>query len=231
MFKECKVFSEEECKKIVEGVFELKDSWRHRDQMLDTPFYTLGTAAYLDAREEFEPYTKLAQEENKILMQKFDWIYPRLQEKIQEVMGCETYFDPRFALPGFHVFLSDIFFEDEEYAALHYDIQQEYLDWQGEKSEDLISFTISIELPSNGGGLFTWEVYGQETDFMDEEETDAFVRKHERIFHKYKVGNMAVHSGQLFHQMSPMLDVQEEDKRITLQGHGTKIKGKYCLYW
>ena len=50
-------------------------------------------------------------------------------------------------------------------------------------------------------------------------------------YHAYEVGKLALSSGLYVHQAAPGRNLQLDDERITLQGHGIFYQGTWQLYW
>ena len=171
--------------------------------------------------------------------------------------GKECQYAPGIALPGFHIFGSDIYFE-EECGKFHHDRQDELIDWkevQHAPSKNL-SFTLSIKSPKRGAGLILvksqiesnpdWEENEEdkamlletlETSFAMAKSIgtrcDTSVDLNDLAFIKYEEGYMFLHSGKFTHAMAPAILIQDEDMRITLQGHGIldEEKDEYLIYW
>src|SRR4029079_6256867 len=97
------LLSIDECRRVRRTVEELRGRWLQRSPT--TPFYTLGTASYLDAIDgRFDAYSERARFENAILWHHFDWLFERLASAIAKEVGIPVEYDPRLALPGFHIF-------------------------------------------------------------------------------------------------------------------------------
>jgi len=197
------------------------------------PFYTLGTASYLDSSEgDDSEYRKLAQQSNPILLEHFSSLYDRLKHALEEATGAPVIYEKELALPGFHIFLSDKMFE-KPIASVHFDLQFESIQWDYEDVDydNLISFTLPITLPHTGGGLYYWDIFRPDVKDLLRRELDALKETKERKYHPYEVGNLVVHNGLMLHQIAPGKDLAPDDSRITLQGHGLFCDGAYRLYW
>lgn len=232
MLEDLQVLSSEECKKVHKSLYSLRSFWIERGMGYGAPFYTLGAASYLDAVKDQESYYTLAQRGNIVLESYFKWLHSRLKEKLEEALGAPVLYHPGFALPGFHIFLASKVFE-KPVASLHLDLQYTLLDW-GKDSIDTqspISFTLSIRLPSGGGGLFVWDVYKADMEGLSNEEVHERLQHCERNYHSYTEGQLVLHSGHMYHQIAPMRDSKPGDERITLQGHGIRCGDTYHVYW
>lgn len=224
------VLTVEECSRVRDSIMALRPSWVHRN--IWVPFYTLGAASYIDAAANPARYHLMAEKYNPLLTEHFSWLYGRVAEVVGHHLGAPAANAENLALPGFHIYLSSKVFE-KPVASIHCDSQYGLHDWSGRNADldNPISFTLSIALPKNGGGLNTWDVsYDQIAACAGGNPADL-VRGHELVYHAYEQGHMALHSGHVLHQAAPGRDVQIEDERITLQGHGILAGGVWRLYW
>lgn len=230
LIHEYPVFSAAECAEIREVIHRLRPHWVRRN--LWAPFFTLGAASYLDAKRNHAEYDAFAEKYNPLLRENFADCYQRVAALLEEALGGPVVYTSRLALPGFHVYLSSKLFE-RPIASIHCDSQYQLHDWSG-LDADLtrpISFTLSIALPKNGGGLNVWDISYAELLEKSSNDTGPLVRSRESSYHAYRIGSMVLHSGHLLHQAAPGKDVQPDDERITLQGHAIQISGIWNLYW
>lgn len=228
--KNIPVLTNEECDRVRETIMLLRPSWRSRDPWV--PFYTLGAASYLDAVGKAPSYKRLVNEYNPLLKEHFSWLYERVTGLLGEHLGAPATCAENLAVPGFHIFIESNIFE-LSVASIHCDSQYRLHDWSG-KDADLgnpVSFTLSIALPKNGGGLNTWDVSYDEILARASEKLEDPTCGRELVYHAYRRGHMAVHSGHMLHQIAPGKDLQPEDERITLQGHAILADGIWQLYW
>lgn len=214
-------------------VHALRPHWKQRHAT--KPFFTLGTASYLDAREgQFEVYQAQARVTDAFLTEHFGWLLERLRVVVSGHVGAEVVYDTRLALPGFHIFLFDEGLKGAS-ASLHYDKQFELVDWSlfGTPDTDAqLSLTLSVALPAGGGGLLVWNINRIKIERLPLDER----REHSRAnriatFEPYSVGTLAIHSGHQLHQIAPAPDPQPGDQRITLQAHALPVDGRWILYW
>jgi hypothetical protein len=227
------VLSVDESVRVADAVHALRPLWRQRHET--QPFFTLGTAAYMDARDgAFAGYQAKLAESNAMLREHFGWLLDRFRERVSEQVGAEMVYDPRLALPGFHVFLFDEAFRKSG-ASVHYDKQFEHIDWTqfGVPDTDAqLSLTLSIKLPAGGGGLLVWNINRIEIERMPPEQRLEHSRAHRNAtFEPYEVGTLAIHSGHQLHQIGPAPHLQPGDERITLQAHALPVDGRWILYW
>jgi len=223
------VLTASECDRVRDAVQGVRADWISRS--LEVPFYTLGAASYLDARN-YAGYQELLKRQNPMLRENFSWLYERLEAHLSEELGAPASCTTRLALPGFNIFLYSKVFE-KPMASVHIDTQYLFHDWTGRDADlaNPVSFTVSITLPHTGGGLNTWDICQSEMKARSTEKFGDVLRGRPIAYHAYKRGCMAVHSGHLLHQAAPGRDLAPGDERITVQGHGVLAGGVWELYW
>ena len=224
------VLTVQECSVIREAVHGLKSQWVRRAA---TPFFSLGTASYLDAQAGDALYYEMARCTNRLLQYHMGWLYDRVAEVLAKHLQAPVCYAPRFALPGFHIFQADPAFAAPA-ASIHCDLQYERLDWTDFENPDFansLSFTLSIALPAGGGGLMVWDIERAEILDRPVSETRQLFEVRKPGYEPYRIGEMVVHSGLFVHQIAPMRDIQPDDERITLQGHSICVGDRWFLYW
>ena len=257
MIHRVKTFTEEDCNKIEKTVDDLDKLWVNRScerrfsfetetVISRAPFWTLGAVSYLDSVASPDRYNKHKNYLNPVLRKKFTWIYEIICEKLQREFGEPVVIDKFLAHPGFHIFATktgsvlrpeyvELF--QEPLGSVHVDVQYEehYEYWNIFKEVDLentLSFTIPINLPTHGGGLYTWEDEVDPKLFnYTTNDTKLSELESPSISNLYNKGEMVYFIGHLLHQMMPGRDLQPTDRRITVQGHGIKCDGVWRLYW
>ncbi len=231
-----KVLSSEESMKAVSQIDDLQMHWFAHGDLVQ--FFTLGTAAYIDASgDDNRRYYDRVQAINPILMNSFEWLYRKVLTAISDYTGESCQLSKGQALPGFHIFNAHPAFT-MPLASVHIDLQYKDLDWLKEESirldqNHVISFTLSLELPSDGAGLHHWS-YNEENIPPWSERSNGleFVKRHPPNYQPYTVGHIAIHSGTMLHQIAPIKRYIAGERRITLQGHGVQKKGGgYLIYW
>jgi hypothetical protein len=236
------LLTEQECLEVRSVVYELKKLWQPRN--INSTFFTLGSTAYQDAfGYGASIYYGKAKLFNPILFKHFEWLYKRLSELLAKELGEPACYQQKFALPGFHIFLtpeSDLskhylkYSLEEERCLAHSDEQYKLLDWEsfgGCNSCKTISFTLAITLPHFGGGLDVWDFNSKDRSGLSEPEFRQILCSREKTFYPYQLGKVAIHSGLFFHQIAPIQKIHVGDERITLQGHGLFCQGTWHLYW
>ena len=257
MIHRVKTFTKEDCNKIETIVDNLDKLWVNRSctrrfsyenkmRISRAPFWTLGAVSYLDNVRDPEQYQSHRDYVNPVMYKKFNWIYDIIIEKLQGALGEPVVIDGFLAYPGFHIFSAKtgsviereyLKMFEQPLGSVHVDVQNEehhdyWQKFENVNSDDTMSFTIPIRLPSGGGGLYTWkdEVnpysfnYTTNDNKLSELESPA-------ITNLYTEGEMIYFMGYLLHQMMPGVNVEPTDRRITVQGHGQKCDGVWRLYW
>jgi hypothetical protein len=136
------------------------------------------------------------------------------------------------ALPGFHVFDCNNLFA-MPVASVHKDLQYLRLKKEEDESfdtENTLSFTLSLQLPPKGGGLYTFD--SLELPVLHHIVPRPLI--HSMASKKkieYKVGWIVTHEGKTYHMIAPC--EASSKQRITLQGHGVyePQKNTWWLYW
>jgi hypothetical protein len=214
---------------IAERVKSHKHLWTRRNAAMST----LGTASYLDAANKNE-YEKMSLKSNPVMRE----IYGDLLDDVltyfkERCPTADVKYREDAALPGFHIFDCNRLFS-MPVASVHKDMQWNRLRYK--KTEDIdkkytMSFTLAVELPKGGGGLYTFE--SAELGLLNWIIPRSIIHglaKKTKI--EYKVGWIVVHNGQTYHMIAPCKQ-SENSVRMTLQGHGVydKKKNTWWLYW
>ena len=257
MINRVKIFSEEDCNKIKKSIFDLEKLWVNRScerrfamengfKISKAPFWTLGAVSYLDGVASHALYNRHRDALNPLLRKKFNWIYEIICERLQSDLKEPVVIDEVLAHPGFHIFAAKngttiepeyLKLFEESLGSVHVDVQYEEHEeyWKNFKEVDLkntLSFTVPIQLPTHGGGLYTWDdevdaySFNYATNKLKLSELECA-----SVTNLYTRGEMIYFVGHLLHQMMPGRNIQPSDKRITVQGHGVKCDGVWRLYW
>jgi hypothetical protein len=195
--------------KVREKVMGLSSLWDTR--LPDKPFFTLGGSAYLDIdRDDKSLYEYKTRTFNAPMVHCFGDLYKDVQSVLTDHLKIPCNFDHNYCVPGFH-----IFFSHEDFVTTggpwHMDMGHIQL---GLPEVDPISFTATIKLPTDGGGIQYKFTSGGEEHYLP-----------------YEVGGMILHDGCMMHKIAPLNSLYEDDERITMQGHGVKVDGEYVLFW
>lgn len=204
------LFSEDECKLIAMRVDGLRPRWTTRQA-----FFTLGSAAYLDAREDVEEYFKTAAKARHDVLDNFLAPIERCARLLERITGREGQLATQWAPPGFHIFQGGVGVPTERKDA-HVDVQYKYLGVEPQMGTVPVSLTVAIELPGAGAGLRVW---------LDDS----------RLDYVYRVGYYTCQLGLVPHAILGALGPRPEQgstqRRLTMQMHGVVIDDKLRVYW
>jgi hypothetical protein len=224
-----KFMTTERAASIARKVKDLKSLWQRRNAAM----MTLGTASYLDGSNS-EAYVKMSEKSNPLMREHFGELLEDVRLYFQErCPGSTVKYKENAALPGFHVFDCNKLFS-MPVASVHKDLQWMRLTFDKKaqiNSKYTMSFTLSLELPPGGGGLYTFDSpdLGMLSYLVPRSLLHSMAKK-TRI--DYKVGYMVVHNGMTFHMIAPCKP-SPDSYRLTLQGHGVyeKTQNTWWLYW
>lgn len=218
------LYTKQESAQVVEKLKLHKDKWQRRNVAMST----MGTASYLDGLNDYE---KLSKKSNVFMSELFSDVHNKLLVYFQE--KCPTAqikYRQNAALPGFHIFDCNNIFA-MPVASVHKDMQWNRLNYKNNENIDTkntLSFTLALELPKGGGGLYTFED-DISSLIIPKPILNSLSKKH---YIKYKVGYIVLHNGQTNHMIAPCQQSKDQ-YRITLQGHGVYEKNSktWYLYW
>ena len=196
-----------DCKQVADNVKDLGRIGKWESRSDEFPFYTLGKSAYLDGNSG--TYYKGADGMNLTLFRTFNSFYKEVAGKLSAFLGEWVVFNPKLALPGFHIFPADPKLLSVS-GNWHLDSPHETL---GIGDKDVHAFTIAVEMPTGGGGM----------DFRFGGDEDQYV--------EYNVGEMFIHSGAVPHRIASYRQYVEGDCRITLQGHIVRDGKDLIMFW
>ena len=215
-------------------------------------FYTLGVATYIDGITDIQYYYDYIKSQNPVFKDYFSWLYDLVIYNLWGEIG-ECQVADFLAYPGFHIFgtkpneppkMATKMYMEQPSATIHVDLQHEQHEflWSHFKEVDLentLSFTLPIQVPTNGGGLNTWEeesmkqyeIDNKYTKHMKELDYSKWGDYDEPTVVPYTAGEMFYFIGSLVHQIAPAYNADFNDRRISLQGHGVKCDGVWQLYF
>jgi hypothetical protein len=217
-----------ECTVIASEVSRLRSNWTRRSK---GGFYSLGAASYLDAVTDRQKYLSAAQATNKLLLESFGALYERVMAFLRELMDEEVSLDLERAVPGFHVFLQGGGDRNADNPArrAHFDLQWHYA-YPHSKPDGTLSFTMAIAVPSGGASMAWWPLrYDASNPFGRETWSRALEQAPQVV--PYAPGRLVLHDGMVLHAVGTHQTGLPEGLRITLQGHGVKLGGRWRLYW
>lgn len=221
------------CAAITQKIHELRAHWVHRHP--SAPFYTLGAAAYLDGdKQGAKHYQSEIKRTRGLMLAHFGPLYETLLQVLRTALEAECEYHPNYGLPGFHIYQAHPIFE-QRMGTVHIDRQFDDTGGLGLNDVDLqrqYSMTLALRLPQSGGGLKVWPVNGLALIGADSARRSSVLdSKPKAVYHPYKVGTLALHSGALIHQIAPIKQLQPDDERLTLQAHAVWADGRWLVYW
>jgi hypothetical protein len=250
-----KVLNDEQCKTAVGIVDDLYEYWVRREPE-PWDFYTIGSTSYQEGMTHSERYTAQMNKMNPILKKNFEWIYDLVIEKLTEQIGpCEIIDD--LGHPGFHVLghppgqlnnkltmkLSQkpLFkiHEDRPYA--HQKARMVWAKFKDVTIHNSLTWTLLLESPKCGSGLAIWDESVLKQYDTNKELSD-YVRGlshyQEYLNHRppdsvvsYNLGESFFFKGVLLHQIAPFISLEENERRITMQGHGLLCDGIWRIFF
>lgn len=226
------LLSLEDCDRVCDAILSARDNWCRRHPVSE--FFTLGTASYLDAANgRFAEYQKQAQITNRILHNRFKWLYQRLASAMCAFIGEKCLYDDALAYPGFHIFLGDDCRKLS--ASRHYDLEDRNIDWTRCGIRNIgrhLSFTLALRLPPAGSGLYTWNINNLQLQNMPPEDRHEYLQRNQKpSYHEYEIGRVTIHDGHYLHQIARVRQMVAGDQRITMQGHSVATQKGWLLYW
>jgi Sulfotransferase family len=226
-----------ECEEIAARVRELRPHWSVR-RWPGTA--TIGRAAYADAAlgaDADVEYHPNLQASNALLRAHFDDLLELVRERLARHLSEEVVFRPDVALPGFHIF-EDAAIPVGLGGTPHFDLQHNYLSWPAPLERDgagLLSFTLPIVLPAEGGGLDCWELtqenFTRAATHDPARSGQELIASTPRVQTRYDPGSLYLHTRMVLHRIAGVARRHEGDQRISLQGHGVRLDGRWILYW
>jgi hypothetical protein len=223
-----RLLDSDECDTVRDQLMTLRDYWSPR---WGGGAFTLGAAAYIDAVPQHAVYLEAAKAINPVLCRFFGGLLERVRRFFEESLGDAAFFDPRYATPGFHIFVLDGGDQsrDDPAARAHFDLQ-----WMraipGQIPSETLSFTLLIEAPSGGASMATWNARYADIGRLGCTPVE-YAFNHAPHIITYARGLIVVHDGLTLHAIGCSTMAAPEGYRITLQGHGVRLPRGWLLYW
>ena len=196
-----------DCKQVADNVKDLGQMGKWESRSDKFPFFTLGKSAYLDGNSG--TYYQGADRMNLTLFRTFNSFYKEVAGKLSTFLGEWVVFNPKLALPGFHIFPADPKLLSVS-GNWHLDTPHETL---GVGDKDAHAFTVAVEMPAGGGGMDV-RFGGDEDQYIE-----------------YNVGELFIHSGMVPHRIASYRQYVKGDCRITLQGHIVRDGKDLIMFW
>lgn len=202
----------ERCEQLAKAVLNLKPHWRHRGT-----FWTLGASTYND---DVMAYMGIAHQDNSIITRHFGGLMQEIADLFQTIMNKETVFLHSHGLPGFHIFDHTA---NDKGGSIHIDEPYTRCFWPCAVT-DPFTFTLPVELPGEGG----LNLYHGNADTIKGHSGSI----PEPEYYPYEIGHMYIHDGLTIHQIANPVDMNKDQHRMSLQGHGaTLANNQIALYF
>ncbi|HEX3863474.1 MAG TPA: hypothetical protein VHY35_17460 [Stellaceae bacterium] len=222
------MLDESECRALRDQVYRLQPHWVQRYPNL--PMYSLGAALFTDARLGDGHYEEAVATYNPVLQENFGLLYERLARVLSARLGGPVAYAPDKGLPNFWIFLAHPAFTLLS-PSVHADLQYRQTDWAWAKSVSRpITFTLPLSLPRCGSGLNVWDLSVRRLDGAPKAEAARAFREANKRFIEYRLGHLALQFGHLLHQIATPTQLDDDDERMTFQGHGLFCDGVWQLY-
>lgn len=207
-----KILTKDQANMFANRVRKDRKLWKYKNIVMSI----LGTASYIEGTKGFDYYRKEYLKTNKILKSRYSDLFDILLNYFRKRTGKDNV-KFKFALPGFHIFECNTVFS-LPVASIHQDFQYLNVEFDQKVKIDYnktASFTLCLELPKTGGGLY---VFGDE-----------------QVKVSYTPGYIACHNGKTNHMIasSPVSHDEDNPLRITLQAHSLydKLSDTWFVYW
>jgi hypothetical protein len=217
------LFTAPEVTRIREAVDTVPARFRHRreDSPGEQALITIGAPLYRN-RDVLDEYRAAARSSNRELYRHFRLAHERIAAFFEHRYGVPVVYAEDLAVPGFHVF-------SFEYpgsfpgGGWHMDgmaFQVPFFADRRAEIEGVLNFTVPFEIPDGGSGMnFEDSIPGSLTPGGGAAVTLPF-RPGAMLFteadHWHRIGDS--------HCLSP-------GRRITMQGHGLRFRGRWVLFW
>lgn len=202
----------------------------------------------------YERYNNLKNIMNPFLRKNLHRIYDKIFKLLENHLDKKIEILDDLAYPGFHILtyndncelITNSLHIDDQY---YYHMNLLSRKFKNIDKKKFLSFTVSIQMPKNGSGLYVWPIDGWEKLSLKEAANkymDLQIKKnnlldfnrenYEKEFKpdviRYVEGKMIFYVGNLLHEMMPFIGPSyPDDYRITLQGHGILCDNRWVVYF
>lgn len=225
-----------QCEQLVAKIVSQETQWTERHALEDQVhlFNTLGAATYLDLPAA---YADIAACANPVLRESFTELYAAVAEVIAKHTGHPAVLTDHLALPGFHIFRGDnrappgLMYG----GTVHMDKPHERHEF-GHPIDGTLSLTLPLSIPTSGAGMYFWKdipgdlLSGPKAPHVMSIDQYAWFDENKN-FVGYTVGEMVLHDGLTVHQLANPGPTNQNDLRVSLQGHGVLINGVWELFF
>jgi hypothetical protein len=183
---------------------------------------TIGEPLYRN-RDRFDYYTASAQAENRPLYRHFRLAHERVAAFFERRYGLPVVYAEELAVPGFHVFSFDRPGKYEG-GGWHVDglqAQVPFFAARRNEVEGVVNFTVPFEVPDGGSGM----------DLEDDVHGSFGAGGGEAVTMQYLPGVMMFTESEYWHRIGASHCRRDGGRRVTLQGHGVRFRGRWVLFW
>lgn len=185
---------------------------------------TIGEPLYRN-RARLAYYTERARAENRLLYRHFRLVHERVATFFEHRYGLPVVFAEELAVPGFHLFAFAAAGEYEG-GGWHIDALERQVPSLFARLADItavVNFTVPFVLPDGGSGMdLEADVPGAPAGRRGGGQP---------ITVPYRVGTMLFTETELWHRISGSRCLSPGQRRVTYQGHGLCLDGRWILFW
>jgi len=218
-----RLFSPAETAEISAAVDRIPASLRrHGWSSGSSGMVTIGEPLYRNrARPDY--YAECARADNRRLYRHFRWVYEKVAEFFEQRYRAPVVFAEELALPGFHLF-EYLRAGRYEGGSWHFDLlhrQVPFLAAHHDEIQAIVNFTLPVEVPSGGTGM----------DLVDDEPGAAVPGAGVGLAAPYAPGVLVFNEREYWHRIGASTCLHDGERRVTLQGHGVRFRGRLLLFW
>ena len=188
----------------------------------DDGITTIGTPLYR-TRDRPSLYTERAKATNAALYDYFRELHERVARQFELHCRIPVAFVDELAIPGFHLF---------EYSRAgryggggwHFDQvarQVPYFVERWDEVEGILNFTLPLVVPSGGTGM----------ELRDQVPEEPSPGPGGCFDIPYQAGVIVFNEHEYWHRIGPSTCRRDGERRLTLQGHGVRFRGRVLLFW
>ncbi|NMO55189.1 hypothetical protein HH310_28890 [Actinoplanes sp. TBRC 11911] len=196
---------------VLDPTPEVRDScWRDGPDLT-----TIGEPVYRN-RDRLGYYEERARATNRLLYGLYRDLYDRVASLFEARYGEQVSFVDRLAVPGFHLMR---YAEPGTYEGGGWHLDE--LAWQvpyfvehAAEVTGILNFTLPLAVPSGGTGM----------DLVDDQTGGA-------VHIAYEPGVVLFNEQEVRHRIGRSTTLAHHECRLTLQGHGVRMRGRVLLFW
>lgn len=214
-----KILDDEMIESIRDSVKSNRHLWTHYSEYPGPPLfnllplYFLGSPIYPCA-ENRNLYLEYRAKSEDYLKNTIKDLHKLTMSKLQDVYGFEPMQLSNTSLPGFHIFNS----ADNKLKQMT--IPRYHID------SDLIMYFPKVTIPIEN--FYSFNVVIETTSASDT--LDYFIDGEHKKYN-YQLGHMYIWSANLYHKIGNIVLANDNEYRITYQGHCIKLPDKLLFYW